>query len=94
MWAEPVTTDEQRALVGRGLVYTPHLTGQVNTKRPCGICHEWREMDTMIRTDRGGRYCSPACAAVAAEQAQRVTARVEALYQQQPWLRPGAKETA
>ena len=98
LYATPITTDEQRALADRGLVFNPHMVGVVNTKRPCDQCKQWVEKDAMIRLGVGGKYCSQPCADLGTEKhraaMERMDERLNKLYSDMPWLRPQVKESA
>lgn len=98
LFATPLTEDEHALHVTYGVVYNNRVTGEVNTKRPCDECKRWVERDAMIRLGVGGKYCSARCADIGTEKhheamrQQRI--RLEALYDEMPWLRPQVKESA
>lgn len=98
VFSQPISEEEHARHVVHGVMWNQRERSAVNTKRPCDECKRWVEMDTMIRLGVGGKYCSVECADTGTEkhrvamEAQRI--RLEALYDEMPWLRPEIKETA
>lgn len=90
-----ITTPEQQALADRGTVFNPFVeVGPI--KRMCDTCKTICVRDEMIALGVGGRYCSKACADIGTEKhraaMEAMAPRLEALYQDQPWLRPQPKD--
>lgn len=60
LWSERITTDQQRALAARGLVFQPyHAAPRIGF---CGTCRKQCERAAMINLSPAGRFCSQACA--------------------------------
>ena len=88
LFAEPITTDAQRALAARGLVFSPHT--QTRT-RHCDSCRKQVERSGMIYLPGVGYFCETACAdaGVAKHEAYMLRLQAERDEQkrrEQPWL--------
>lgn len=96
-WSQRVETDADRALAQQGVVFNPWTEERTTPpKRRCTHprCREYRFTTEMVYRGRFG-YCSEACADRDAIEEARTRARVEAFYQERPWMRPRAeKESA
>lgn len=92
IYSEPIETAEQMALVDRGIVFNPYAQHDGPIKRWCDECKELYIRDQGINLGVGGKYCSAHCADLGTErhraEMEQVTANVEALYRERPWLRP------
>lgn len=97
LFSQTIDTLELQALADRGLVYNPHVSTDVIRKR-CDTCKTLVDKAAMVNLGVGGRYCSQPCADIGTEKhratMEAIDARLEKLYQERPWLRPSAKETA
>jgi hypothetical protein len=62
LYAEPVTTTEQRAFWQRGLVYNPGAPERKPGLPTCDICGEFASMLYGVYLIGVGRFCSAKCA--------------------------------
>lgn len=94
--SEDVTSDRDRALLARGVVYNPFDPPRppVTTRR-CDAkgCHNHPEKADMIYLPGVGRFCSAPCADAGAAEHEAFMRRIGKLYDDMPWLRP-TKEVA
>lgn len=96
--SKPIETVDDRALAAICPVWNFGWRTDADPMRICDTCRMDVRKSQLIDLGAGGKYCSDKCADIGTEQhraaVERVRANVEKLYEQMPWLRPQAKETA
>ena len=97
--ARSIVTDEDRAVAARCPVWNGgRVTGEVRRAVRCDACPAYVVAEHAIDLGAAGTFCSQACADTGSErhrcQMARMDIKLEELYQQMPWLRPQAKESA
>lgn len=93
-YAAPIETDGQREIAKVGLLFNPFVppVKPEDRMKKCGRtgCLTHRRQSELLN----GRFCSEACGAQDSKDMEAMGARLKALYERKPWLRPRVKETA
>jgi hypothetical protein len=94
-WSQPITTEAERAIAARGVVFNPFTPSTTPfTKRPCDECRELVEKDALIHLPAVGRFCSMDCADKGVAKHEAFMQRVAKVKQDMPWLDTAHKESA
>lgn len=96
LYAQPIETEEQRAIAAQGIVFNPFLDTARPAFRttPCGTCRAFTPVEALIELPGVGKFCSEACANTGAQEHERFLARVQKVRDEMPWLVPAQKESA